>query len=147
MRSLHNILGEHGQRLTILSLLPAVNEGGPEQVEECAVGDLPGRIYQIAGGDQVDILAAVTLGQGGEVTVSDRQALHAVVDQLVRTAEADGAQRAEIHYLGPDDLDEEDDGTALTAAVEKMLADARSSGQTVAVLGVVLRGDAEPAVT
>jgi hypothetical protein len=145
VRSFHNILGEHGQRLTILSLLPSLKREGAEEVEECPVEELPGRMYQIAGGEEADILAAVTLGKAGDVTVSDHQELRALVDQLVHSAEAEGAQRAEIHFIDADDIGRDDDGSALAASVKQMLVDARASGQTVAVLGVVLRADPEPA--
>jgi hypothetical protein len=140
VRSFHNILGERGQRLTILSLLPSVTAGAGE-VEEVPVGELPGRIYQIAGGDGGDILASVTIGETGEVTTSDRQALHSLVDELVDIAEREGAERAEIHYLVSEDDAEDGDGSTAAEAVERLLAAARSSDQSVAVLGVVLRRD------
>jgi hypothetical protein len=136
MKRWHNILGEGGERLTILSLLPRVDAPPPADPVAVPLHELAARLGEMTSDDVVAVLTVT----GGAVVSSDEETIAALTDQLGALASGDGSMVAEIRVLGADPgegADLVDDLADVDAAIDRFVDLARQHER--AVLSVVVR--------
>ncbi len=146
MRSLHNILGEGGRPLTVLSLLPTVaddddaEEDGPEG-RELSLAELEDRLVRLTG-DGGQALAMVTLAPGGTVTLAEQVPMPRVLAALRELAGSPAATSV-VHRLRaePPGEDGGEDGGAptpdqaeLEAIVRQLLAAQQEGNEVLCIL-------------
>jgi hypothetical protein len=107
MASWHNSLGENGQRLTILSVLPRVQlSDGNVGADEMSLREAVDELFRIAGEDgQAQVLMLTTSGEGQEyaVSVEEQISLKDLADQLYESFGRDGRSRSKLQILSAND--------------------------------------------
>jgi hypothetical protein len=101
----HNILGENGQRLTILSVLPRVAPDLESQVE-LSLREAIDELFRIAGEDghaRVVLDVRVHGDDEPQLTTEENLSLRELADRLYRSFGPDGDSVAVLRTLGPGD--------------------------------------------
>ena len=104
----HNKLGEDGQRLTVLSLLPrsGLDRGPPESWGELSLDEAVGEILRIGGENgAARAVLSVTVQDDGEAdfTSEENVALRDLADHLYGVFGGDGQAPTVLRLLRPDD--------------------------------------------
>jgi hypothetical protein len=104
----HNKLGEDGQRLTVLSLLPrsGLDRGPPESWGELSLDQAVGEILRIGGENgAARAVLSVTVQDDGEAdfTSEENVALRDLADRLYGVFGRDGQAPTVLRLLRPDD--------------------------------------------
>lgn len=134
MSSWHNRLGENGQRLTILSVLPrdpSVDEA-LRAANELSLRQAIDELFRIAGEDgRADVLM-LSASEGADhldTVIEEQISLRDLADRLYAAFGEDGLARSALRVLGPDD-----DPLALLGMSEESSADDdKDSGPLAAI--------------
>jgi hypothetical protein len=108
MSSWHNALGEDGQRLTILSVLPRASSNltGAGQDAELSLREAIDELFRIAGEDgHAGVVLNVTVQgpDGPEFTTEENVSLRDLADRLYGSYGADGGSASYLRVLTPED--------------------------------------------
>ena len=101
----HNILGEDGQRLTILSVLPRVTPDPATQVE-LSLREAIDELFRIAGEDghaRVVLDVSVRGDDEPQFTTEENLSMRELADRLYGSFGSEGDSAAVLRTLGPDD--------------------------------------------
>ncbi|MGX7678754.1 hypothetical protein ACSMXN_07630 [Jatrophihabitans sp. DSM 45814] len=104
----HNWLGEDGQRLTILSVLPrvALDRSGLDSDTELSLREAIDELFRIAGEDgNAQVVLNVTGGADDdpEFTTEENVSLHDLAERLYGSFGPDGETASFLRILNPDD--------------------------------------------
>lgn len=108
MTSWHNSLGENGQRLTILSVLPRtpLTPGEIQAASELSLGQAIDELFRIAGEDgraRVITLDVTSQDEEPVFLAEEEVSLRDLADRLYGSFGDDGQSSTVLRVLGPDD--------------------------------------------
>jgi hypothetical protein len=108
MTSWHNSLGEDGQRLTILSVLPLtpLTPAEIQAASELSLGQAIDELFRIVGEDgRARVITLNVMSQGEEPVflAEEEVSLRDLADRLYGSFGSDGLSSTVLRVLGPDD--------------------------------------------
>jgi hypothetical protein len=148
LKGLHNLLGEHGESLTLLSLLKPMDSAVPLGETEGDLNEISSRLLQLAGDEsEVVDMYSVVPNEGGSLEFLSLELipLRQAIEEMRRYAGDNEETVNVLSVVDPSEQIEDQPGTVnqalshLRDALRALFNKAGESGQHLTVLSVLSR--------